>query len=140
MLKQPSVLAFNELLSLIIQLKEYSAALYVFDELRQLGLAINHCAMNTINYCCRFLNWVHFEFVMLGSFSKQYYIGVATISIRLQWLCLVVSFCKSRTWKLCELNEVLFVINGLLQRHMAQCGKSLSVLCCVFVNFVLCFC
>ncbi|KAL0456558.1 UNVERIFIED_CONTAM: putative pentatricopeptide repeat-containing protein, mitochondrial [Sesamum latifolium] len=120
---QPSVVNFNKLLSAIVKMKQYSIALNVFDEMRQLGIPVDLWTMNIAINCCCLLNRVDFGFSILGSFFKcGYEPDVTTFNTLIKGLFLdnkVVEakklFKKLLTLKLCEPDEVtiLVVINGL---------------------------
>ncbi|KAL0413925.1 UNVERIFIED_CONTAM: putative pentatricopeptide repeat-containing protein, mitochondrial [Sesamum radiatum] len=70
---QPSVVNFTKLLSIVVKMKQYSIALNVFDEMRQLGIPVNQWTMNIAINCYCLLHRVDFGFAILGSFFKLGY-------------------------------------------------------------------
>ncbi|KAL0448163.1 UNVERIFIED_CONTAM: putative pentatricopeptide repeat-containing protein, mitochondrial [Sesamum latifolium] len=120
---QPSVVQFTKLLSIVVKMKQYPVALYLFDEMCKWGAPINEYTMSIMINCYCLLNRVNFGFAILGSFFKRgYEPNVTTFNTLIKGLFLddkVIEaqklFKKLLTLKLCEPNEVtiLTVINGL---------------------------
>lgn len=120
---QPSVLVYNNLLSVLAKMEEYTVALSVFDEMRNSSLPVNEFTMNIIINCCCHLNRVDFGFVVLGSILKQAYKpDVTTFNTLLQGLFFAGKVAKAEalynkvlSFKLCEPNDVtiLTMVNGL---------------------------
>ncbi|KAL0388082.1 UNVERIFIED_CONTAM: putative pentatricopeptide repeat-containing protein, mitochondrial [Sesamum radiatum] len=120
---QPSVVQFTKLLNIIVKMKQYPVALYLFDEMCKWGIPINEYTLTIVINCYCLLNRVDFGFAILGSFFKRGYepcVTTFTTLIKGQFLDDRVIeaeklFKKLLTLKLCEPDEVmvLTVINGL---------------------------
>ncbi|KAL0414043.1 UNVERIFIED_CONTAM: putative pentatricopeptide repeat-containing protein, mitochondrial [Sesamum radiatum] len=120
---EPCVVQFSKLLNVVVKMKNYTVALYLFDRMRQLGVPVDEITMNIAINCYCLLNRVDFGFAILGTFFKQ---GckpiVTTFNTLIKGLFLVGEiaeaeklFKKLLSEKLCEPNEVtlLIVLNGL---------------------------
>ncbi|KAK6139686.1 hypothetical protein DH2020_026574 [Rehmannia glutinosa] len=67
----PCVKQFNQLLSRVVNLKEYSAAIRLFKDICNLGISVNECTMNiAINSYC-LSNRVDYGFSILVWFYKR---------------------------------------------------------------------
>ncbi|KAL0456577.1 UNVERIFIED_CONTAM: putative pentatricopeptide repeat-containing protein, mitochondrial [Sesamum latifolium] len=120
---QPSVVQFTKLLNVVVKMKQYPVALYLFDEMCKWGTPINEYTLNIVINCYSLLNRVDFRFAILGSFFKRgYEPNVTTFNTLIKGLFLddkIVEaeklFKKLLTLKLCVLDEftILTVINGL---------------------------
>ncbi|GFQ01129.1 pentatricopeptide repeat-containing protein at1g62670 mitochondrial [Phtheirospermum japonicum] len=68
----PSVIQFNQLLSRVVNLKEYSAAIHLFEDIScNLGVSVDEYTMNiAINSYC-LSNRVNYGFSILGWFFKR---------------------------------------------------------------------
>ncbi|KAK4394076.1 putative pentatricopeptide repeat-containing protein, mitochondrial [Sesamum angolense] len=120
---QPSVVQFTKLFNVVVKMEQYSVAVNLFDEMRQLGAPVNEYTLTIVINCYCLLNRVDFGFSILGSFFKRgYQPNVTTFTTLIKGLFLddkVMEaerlFKKLLTRKLCEPNEVtiLTVINGL---------------------------
>ncbi|GER36897.1 pentatricopeptide (PPR) repeat-containing protein [Striga asiatica] len=67
----PSIVQFTRLLSHVVHLKEYSAAINLFKDICSLGVSVNEHTMNiAINSFC-LLGRVDYGFSILGWFSKR---------------------------------------------------------------------
>ncbi|KAK4478131.1 hypothetical protein RD792_017410 [Penstemon davidsonii] len=67
---QPSVVEFTKLLNVVVKMKQYSIALFLFDEMRQLGVPFDDYPMSTAINCYCHLNRVDIGFSILGLFFK----------------------------------------------------------------------
>ncbi|KAL0357439.1 UNVERIFIED_CONTAM: hypothetical protein Scaly_1429600 [Sesamum calycinum] len=120
---QPCVREFNKLLSHIVKLKECSTALFLFKDIRILGIPVSEYTMSiAINSYC-ISNRVDYGFSLLGWFFKLGYVPSATtFSPLLKGLFrgnrideAQELFKKIVSEELCQLNVVVYgtVIDGL---------------------------
>ncbi|KAK4478172.1 hypothetical protein RD792_017454 [Penstemon davidsonii] len=120
---QPCVIEYTKLLNLVVKMKQYSAALSMFDKMCELGVPVDKYTMNiAINSYC-LVNRIYFGFAILGSFFKRgYEPGTTTSNTLLKGLFLEKKvaeaeklFKKLLRQKICDPNDVMFltVINGL---------------------------
>ncbi|KAL0388114.1 UNVERIFIED_CONTAM: putative pentatricopeptide repeat-containing protein, mitochondrial [Sesamum radiatum] len=120
---KPSVVQFTKLLNIVVKMKQYPVALYLFDEMCKWGIPIIEYTLTIVINCYCLLNRVDFGFAILGSFFKRgYEPNVTTFTTLIKGLFSddrVIKaenlFKKLLTLKLCEPDEVtvLTVINGL---------------------------
>ncbi|XP_012832970.1 PREDICTED: pentatricopeptide repeat-containing protein At1g62670, mitochondrial-like [Erythranthe guttata] len=120
---QPPIFEFTKQLKVIVNLKQYSVALKLFDEMRELGAPVNEYTMTILINCCCLLKRVDVGFAIFGVFFKHgYEPDVTTFTALLKGLFLNGKvaeaeklFKKLLTSKICEPNEVtiLTVIDGL---------------------------
>ncbi|KAI8566668.1 hypothetical protein RHMOL_Rhmol02G0059700 [Rhododendron molle] len=66
----PFVIDFNQLLTAVAKMKEYSSVVSLYKEIRELGIPIDECTLNVLINCCCRLNRVDFGFAILGIFYK----------------------------------------------------------------------
>ncbi|KAH6788412.1 hypothetical protein C2S51_003418 [Perilla frutescens var. frutescens] len=120
----PSVVDFNKLMSAVVKMKQYSVALYLFDEMLQRNARVDHYTLGIAMECFCRLKRVDYGFAIMGIQIKGGYEppDVVTFTNLIKGLFLVgkVSeagklYNKLLREKLCEPNEVtyLIVINGL---------------------------
>ncbi|KAL0349870.1 UNVERIFIED_CONTAM: putative pentatricopeptide repeat-containing protein, mitochondrial [Sesamum radiatum] len=120
---QPYVFQFNKLLTVVVKMKHYSVALYLFDKMRQLGAPVNEITMSIAVNCYCLLNRVDFGFAILGTFFKRgWEPDATTFNTLIKGLFLVGEiaeaeklFKKLLSEKLCEPDEIMYliVLNGL---------------------------
>ncbi|KAL6565310.1 hypothetical protein OROGR_002261 [Orobanche gracilis] len=67
----PSVVQFNKLLSHLVNLKEYAAAIYLFKDIGNLGVLVDEYTMTIAINCYCLSNRVDFGFSILGWFFKR---------------------------------------------------------------------
>ncbi|GFQ04825.1 putative pentatricopeptide repeat-containing protein at1g12700 mitochondrial [Phtheirospermum japonicum] len=117
----PSVIQFTQLLSRVVNLKEYSAAIYLFKDICNLGVPVNEYTMTIAVNCYCLSNRVDYGFSILGWFFKRGCVpNVFTFSTLLKGLFRENKiseaqelFRKMVEEELCELNVVTYVIDGL---------------------------
>ncbi|XP_012845070.1 PREDICTED: putative pentatricopeptide repeat-containing protein At1g12700, mitochondrial [Erythranthe guttata] len=120
---QPSVIEFTKLLQVVVEMKHYSGALKLFDEMRQWAARINEYTMTILINCCCLFKHVDIGFAIFGCFFKRCHEpNVTTFNTLLKELFLDGNvaeaeklFKKIFTFKLCEPNDVtiLTVVDGL---------------------------
>lgn len=85
---QPPVALFSNLLNAVVKMDQYTAALSMFDEMRQSGAPMNVCTMNIVINCYCLLNRVDLGFAMVGSLLKLGYVPDAvTFTTLIKRLC-----------------------------------------------------
>ncbi|KAL3850015.1 hypothetical protein ACJIZ3_011897 [Penstemon smallii] len=119
----PYVIHFNKSLTSVVKMKQYSIALLLFDEMRQLGVPAHDYTMNIAINCYCLLNRVDFGFSILCNFFKcGIQPNVTTFNTLIKGLFLEDRvfeaeklFKKLLRERLCEPNEITFliVVNGL---------------------------
>ncbi|KAL0292878.1 UNVERIFIED_CONTAM: putative pentatricopeptide repeat-containing protein, mitochondrial [Sesamum calycinum] len=131
-LPQPYVFQFNKLLTVVVKMKHYSVALYLFDKMRQLGAPVNEITMSIAVNCYCLLNRVDFGFAILGTFFKRWEPDATTFNTLIKGLFLVGEiaeaeklFKKLLSEKLCEPDEIMYlivlnVIDGLCKDKMTD--------------------
>ncbi|GFQ07969.1 pentatricopeptide repeat-containing protein at1g62680 mitochondrial, partial [Phtheirospermum japonicum] len=67
----PSVIQFTQLLSRVVNLKEYSAAIYLFKDICNLGVPVNEYTMNVAINCYCLSDRADYGFSILGWFFKR---------------------------------------------------------------------
>ncbi|KAL8482796.1 hypothetical protein ACS0TY_025722 [Phlomoides rotata] len=120
---QPSILVYNNLLSVVVKMKHHCVALSVFDEMRRIGAPVNEYTFNIAVNCYCLVNRVDFGFGILGiMFKSGNKPDVTTFGTLLKWLFLDDKvaeaeklFKKLLVLELCDPNDVMIltVINGL---------------------------
>ncbi|KAL0413958.1 UNVERIFIED_CONTAM: putative pentatricopeptide repeat-containing protein, mitochondrial [Sesamum radiatum] len=118
---RPRPYDFNNLLTAVVKMKQYSLALNLFDKMRQLGTPVNKYTLNIVINCYCLLNRVDFGFGILGSFFKRgYKPNAATFNTLIKGLFLddnVIEaeklFKKLLALGICDEVMILTVINGL---------------------------
>ncbi|GFQ07807.1 pentatricopeptide repeat-containing protein at1g62930 chloroplastic [Phtheirospermum japonicum] len=118
-----SVIQFNQLLSRVINLKEYSAAIHLFNHICNLGISVDDYSMNIAMNCYCLSNRVDYGFSILGWFFKRGCVpDVFTFNTLLKGLFRENKvneaqelFRKMVKEELCELSVVTYgtVIDGL---------------------------
>ncbi|GFP95765.1 pentatricopeptide repeat-containing protein at1g62910 [Phtheirospermum japonicum] len=118
----PGVIQFNQLLSRVVDLKEYSAATYLFKDIYELGISVSGITTNiAINSYC-VLGRVDYGFSILGWFFKHGCVPDRAFNTLLKGLFgenkineAQELFRKMVREGLCELDVVTYgtVINGL---------------------------
>ncbi|KAL3653996.1 hypothetical protein CASFOL_003677 [Castilleja foliolosa] len=120
----PSVIQFNQLLSRVVNLKEYSSAIHLFNDMNcNLGISVSEYTMNIAINCYCLSNRVDYGFSILGWFFKRGCVpNVFSFSTLLKGLFRENRineaqglFRKMVKEELCELNAVTYgtVIDGL---------------------------
>ncbi|KAL3653963.1 hypothetical protein CASFOL_003644 [Castilleja foliolosa] len=120
----PSVTQFNRLLSQVVNLEEYSAAIHIFNDINcDLGVSVDDCTMNIAINCYCLSNRVDYGFSILGWFFKLGFVpDVLTYDALLKGLFREKKiseaqglFRKMVKEELCELSVVTYgtVIDGL---------------------------
>ncbi|KAI3808961.1 hypothetical protein L1987_24924 [Smallanthus sonchifolius] len=139
----PSIIQFNQLITVIVNMKQYSTALSLYKQINLMGIPTDHYAMNiSINCHCR-LNQVSYGFALLATIFKQGHpLDLATYNTLINGLVLtdrvfesVELFKKLLRDKLCEPNQIMFgtVINGLCK--VGRTSKALELLSTMLQGF-----
>ncbi|KAJ0906266.1 putative tetratricopeptide-like helical domain superfamily [Helianthus annuus] len=134
--RPPSIIQINQLMTLIVKMKQYSTALSLFKRVNMMGIPTDLYAINiSINCHCR-LNQVPYGFALLATLFKQGYSpNQATYNTLINGLVLadrvfeaVELFKKLLREKVCEPNQVMYgtVINGLCK--VGHTSKALELL------------
>ncbi|KAH6788410.1 hypothetical protein C2S51_003416 [Perilla frutescens var. frutescens] len=105
----PSVYRFNKLMSAVVKMEQYTAALSMFDEMRQSVAPMNAYTMNIAINCYCLINRVDFGFAILGCcFKLGYEPDVVTFTTLLKGLCIDDKVIEAE-----ELFSKHALINGL---------------------------
>ncbi|XP_057780185.1 putative pentatricopeptide repeat-containing protein At1g12700, mitochondrial [Salvia miltiorrhiza] len=119
----PSITVFTKLLSTVVKLKQYSAALHLFDEMLQRDAPVNHYTLSIAIDGCGRLKRPDFGFAILGIFFKRgFEPTVVTFNILVKGLLFVERIPKAAkllgklsAYQLCEPDEYMYrtIIHGL---------------------------
>ncbi|KAG8382246.1 hypothetical protein BUALT_Bualt05G0056900 [Buddleja alternifolia] len=119
----PNTRLFNNLLSRLVKLKQYTVAISLFRDISILGVSIDNYAMNIAINCYCNSHRVDFGFSMLAAFFKRgYMLDAATVSPLLKGLFQENRIAEAQNLfrkivreELCEMNNIIFgvVVDGL---------------------------